>query len=140
MFVDDGFTVTVNGPPTVASAIADTTVNRDNPPIDNYRDLKAVFSDVEDGSGLTFSIASNTNEGLVTATFIPADSTLDLSFTASATGTATITVRATDSGALWVDDVFTVTVSAPLPPATLLGRYWFNEADAGQSPDTVFDD
>ena len=109
--VDDVFTVTVNGLPTVASAIADTTVNENNPAIDNYRDLKAVFTDVEDGSGLTYTIQSNTNVGLVTPTIVVADSTLDLSFTASTSGTATITVRATDSGSLFVDDVFTVTVN-----------------------------
>ena len=112
LFVDDVFTVTVNDPPTVAAAIPDTTVNEDNPTIDNYRDLKAVFTDIEDGSGLTFVIQSNTNPGLVTPTIVAADSTLDLSFTAEGNGTATITVRATDSGALFVDDVFTVTVTS----------------------------
>ena len=112
LFVDDVFTVTVNDPPTVAAAIPDTTVNEDNPAIDNYRDLKAVFTDLEDGSGLTFSIQSNTNPGLVTPTIVAADSTLDLSFTAEGNGTATITVRATDSGLATVDDVFTVTVNA----------------------------
>ena len=115
-FVDDVFTVTVNATPTVASAIPDTTVAMDAAPIDNYRDLKAVFTDVEDGSGLTYSIESNTNSGLVTPTIVAADSTLDLSFTASTTGTATITVRATDSGALFVEDVFTVTVGDQTPP------------------------
>ena len=99
-------------PPTIAAAIPDTTVYENNPLIDNYRDLKTVFTDVEDGSGLTYTIQSNTNSGLVTATIVPADSTLDLSFTASTTGTATITVRATDSGSLFVEDVFTVTVNA----------------------------
>ena len=128
---------TTNQTPTVASAIADTTVVENNAPIDNYRDLKAVFTDTEDGSGLTYSIESNTNSGLVTATFVVADSTLDLSFTASTSGTATITVRATDSGALFVDDVFTVTVNSP---AVLLGRYWFNEAPSGQAVATVLDD
>ena len=114
--MDDVFTVTVNGTPTVASAIPDTTVAMDAAPIDNYRDLKAVFTDVEDGSGLTYTIQSNTNSGLVTPTIVAADSTLDLSFTASTTGTATITVRATDSGALFVDDVFTVTVADQTAP------------------------
>ncbi|MCH8936325.1 MAG: DNRLRE domain-containing protein, partial [Gemmatimonadetes bacterium] len=130
-------TYSANTAPTVASAIPDTTVNHDAPPIDNYRDLKAVFTDVEEGSALTFTIESNTNTGLVTATFIPADSTLDLSFTASTSGTATITIRATDSGGLFVEDVFTVTVNAA---AVLLGRYWFNEAPSGQAPATVLDD
>ena len=102
-----------NATPTVASAIADTTVTENASPIDSYRDLKAVFTDAEDGSALTYTIESNTNTGLVTASIIPADSTLDLSFTASTTGTATITIRATDSGSLYVEDVFTVTVAAP---------------------------
>ena len=110
---------TCNVPPTVASAIADTTVSENSSAIDNYRDLKAVFTDAEDGSGLTYTIQSNTNSGLVTATFVTADSTLDLSFTASATGTATITVRATDSGSSFVDDVFTVTVADQTAPATV---------------------
>ena len=130
-------TYTANTAPTVASAIADTTVFENNSAIDNYRDLKAVFTDANEGSGLTYSIESNTNTGLVTASIIPADSTLDLSFTASTSGTATITIRATDSGSLFVDDVFTVTVNAD---AVLLGRYWFNEAPSGQAVATVLDD
>ena len=105
-------TYTANTAPTVASAIADTTVWENNSAIDNYRDLKAVFTDANEGSALTYSIESNTNSGLVTPTIVAADSTLDLSFTASTSGTATITVRATDSGSLFVDDVFTVTVNA----------------------------
>ncbi len=55
----------------------------------------------------------------MTPTIVAADSTLDLSFTASTTGTATITVRATDSRALFVDDVFTVTVTDQTAPAAV---------------------
>ena len=106
---------TLNGAPTVAAAIADTTVAQDNPPVDNYRDLKVVFTDFEDGSALTYTIQANTNAALVTPT-IGADSALDLSFTAGLNGAATITVRATDSGTLFVDDVFTVTVLDTQPP------------------------
>ena len=130
-------TYTANTAPTVASAIADTTVAENNSAIDNYRDLKAVFTDANEGSALTYSIESNTNSGLVTPTIVAADSTLDLSFTASTSGTATITIRATDSGSLFVDDVFTVTVNAA---AVLLGQYWFNEAPSGQAVATVLDD
>ena len=146
--MDDVFTVTVNGTPTVASAIADTAVAENSAPIDNYRDLKAVFTDAEDGSALTYSIQSNTNSGLVTPTIVAADSTLDLSFTASTTGTATITVRATDGGALFVDDVFTVTVLCA--PATLpfsdsftransntVGNCWWEEVEAGIDDATI---
>ena len=110
--VDDVFTVTVsavNDAPTVAAAIPDTTVYEDSPLIDNYRDLTAVFTDVEDGSALTFTIQSNTNPGLVTPT-IGADSALDLSVAANASGSATITVRASD-GSWTVENAFTVTVT-----------------------------
>ena len=62
-----------NAIPTVASAIPDTTVVEDNAPIDNYRDLKAVFTDTEDGSALTYTIESNTNSGLVTPTIVAAE-------------------------------------------------------------------
>ena len=84
---------------------------------------------MEDGSALTYSIESNTNSALVTPTIVAADSTLDLSFTASTTGNATITIRATDSGGLTVDDVFTVAVNAS---AVLLGQYWFTRHPRGR--------
>ena len=137
-------------PPTVAAAIPDTTVADSSPAIDNYRDLKAVFTDAEDGSALTYSIESNTNSGLVTATIVPADSTLDLSFTASNSGTATITVRATDSSLLFVEDVFTVTVSCPAGsvcwdggagggnPEWSNGLNWTGDAVPGSADDVVF--
>ena len=51
---DKTIEISSNQTPTVASAIPDTTVVENNPAIDNYRDLKAVFTDVEDGSALTF--------------------------------------------------------------------------------------
>ena len=127
-----------SGGPTVAAAIPDTTVIENSSPVDNYRDLKAVFTDVEEGSQLTFTIQSNTNPVLITPT-IGADSALDLSFTASTTGTATITIRASDSGALFVDDVFIVTVD-PAAPAALLARYWMEEAWSGQAPTQLIDD
>ena len=138
-----------NAIPTVASAIPDTTVVEDNAPIDNYRDLKAVFTDTEDGSALTYTIESNTNSGLVTPTIVAADSTLDLSFTASTGGTATITVRATDSGGLWVEDVFTVMTSCPAgsvcwdgggggDPNWSNGLNWTGDAVPGYSGLVVF--
>ena len=53
--------------PTIVSAIPDTTVNEDNPAFD-YRDLNDIFDDVEDDNNLTFTVESNSNPGLVTAT------------------------------------------------------------------------
>ena len=138
-----------NTAPTVAAAIPDTTVTMDDPPVLNYRDLNAVFTDAEEGSQLTFTIQSNTNPGLVTPT-IGADSALDMSFTASTSGTATITVRATDGGSLFVDDVFTVTVDDPCAVTTLpftddfnrgttatVGNCWVEEAEGGTADATI---
>jgi parallel beta-helix repeat protein len=107
-----------NTPPTVASAIPDTTVIEDSAPIDNYRDLNDVFTDIEDGSALTFVIESNSNPGLVNVA-IDADSALDLSFTANESGSATIVAKATDSGALSVEDTLIVTVT---PTYDISGR------------------
>ena len=60
------------GPPVVTSAIPDTTVDEDAP-LDNYVDLNVVFTDPDEGSALIFSIESNSNPGLLTAS-IDADS------------------------------------------------------------------
>ena len=112
--VDDTLVVTVNpvnDPPVVVSAMPDTTVNEDNPTITAYRDLNDVFSDEEDGTALNYSILSNDNPALVTPTINGADSTLDLAFGADQSGSATIVVRAIDSGPLQVDDTLVVTVN-----------------------------
>ncbi|MDH3216243.1 MAG: S8 family serine peptidase, partial [Candidatus Krumholzibacteria bacterium] len=100
-----------NFAPTVASAIPDTTVNEDSAPVAPYRDLNDVFADFEDGDSLAFVVVSNTNPSVVTAAIDVADSTLDLSFGADQNGSATIVIRATDSGALTVNDTFLVTVT-----------------------------
>ncbi|NIT02338.1 MAG: tandem-95 repeat protein [Candidatus Latescibacteria bacterium] len=104
-------TITVNEGPSLASAIPDTTVDEDNPPIDNYCDLNAVFADPEQGGALSFSVMSNSNPAVIAAT-IDADSALDLSFGPNAYGSATIVIRATDIGGLFVEDTFVVTANA----------------------------
>ena len=118
----DTFVVTVtpvNDAPVVAAAIPDTTVTEDDPPVDNYRDLNDVFSDVEDGSELSFAILSNSKPQLLTAT-IDADSALDLSFKPGKSGIATLVIRATDSGALSVDDTLVVSVALESDPPTVV--------------------
>jgi hypothetical protein len=113
--VDDTLVVTVasvNDPPWVAVAIPDTTVDGLGVRIDSYRDLNRVFADVEDGGALRFAIEGNDNPALVRAVVDPSDSTLDLNFEVDQSGAATIVIRATDSGALSVDDTLTVGVEA----------------------------
>ena len=60
------------------------------------------------GRGLHYTVVANSNPGLVSTTF---DGTnLVLHYTAGATGTAQITIRATDTNGFWVDNTITVSV------------------------------
>jgi len=108
--------------PIVVSAMPDTVVDEDSLPIDNLRDLNDVFSDVEDGTALEFTVFDNDNPTLVNPTINGADSTLDLEFTADASGSATIVIRAEDSGSLTVDDTLVVTVT-PVNDAPTLSSF-----------------
>ncbi|MFH1754829.1 MAG: Ig-like domain-containing protein, partial [Candidatus Latescibacterota bacterium] len=128
LFVEDTLVVTVNAvndDPTVVVSIPDTTVLENALPVENFIDLNDVFDDIEDGNALGFTIQSNSNPALV-AVVIDADSSLDLSFTPDDAGKATIVIRATDSGAFFVDESFVVTVHRTL---------WHIKADgSGQAP------
>ncbi len=98
----------VNDPPTT-SGIADVVVDEDSPATDI--DLFAAFDDPEDlDSQMIFSIQANTNSGLFSSTPIVGD-TLTLNYAADANGTTDITVRATDTGGLYVETTFGVTVN-----------------------------
>ncbi len=122
LFVEDVFDVVVtaeNDTPVVVVAIPDTTVAEDSGDILNYRDLNDVFSDVEDGTALSYTAVS-TNPTLISPVVDMADSTLDLTLGANEVGTATITVRATDSGVLFVEDVFAVVVTGANDPPVVV--------------------
>jgi hypothetical protein len=111
-FVEDVFDVVVTGDndvPFIVSAIPDTSVVKGNPPINKYRDLNDVFSDREDGSALSFTIESNSDPQLLTVV-IDVDSAVSLSFHPRRKGEATVVIRATDSGALFVEDTLVVTI------------------------------
>jgi hypothetical protein len=113
LWVEDIFDVVVtseNDAPVVALAMPDTTVAEDSGDILNYRDLNSVFADDEDGTSLTFTVESSMNPLLIPIVDL-IDSTLDMALGANENGTATITVRATDGGGLWVEDVFDVVVT-----------------------------
>ena len=130
LFVEDTFTVVVtpvNDVPTVVSAIPDTVVFVDDPPIGHYVDLNDVFSDIEDGSGLTFSIQSNSDPAAVSVS-IDADSALDIGFFPDTHGEATIVVRATDSDGLSANETFVVIVHRTL---------WLLEADGSGHEPTI---
>lgn len=103
-------TTAVNDPPFVANPIADVTVPENSSP--STVSLVGVFSDPDiltNNDVLTLSLAGNTNSGLVTANLV--GTTLTLTYAAHKSGTATITVKATDSSGLMVTDSFLVTVT-----------------------------
>ncbi|MDP6636788.1 MAG: CotH kinase family protein, partial [Phycisphaerae bacterium] len=111
LFAEDTFTVTVdpvNDVPTVTDPVADVSVFENDS--DTVVGASAVFSDADAGDTLTLSIEGNTNPDLVTVSLNVDE--LTLSYAADQSGSADITIRATDSGApgLWVEDTFTVTV------------------------------
>jgi|GEM_PF-5415064 len=109
----DTFVLTVdpvNDQPTT-TGIAD--VNEFVDAADTVIDLWPSFADVEDTDGqLIYTVTGNTNAGLftsVTVTGAP-NQNLVLDYAPATTGTADITVRATDTGGLFVETTFTVTV------------------------------
>jgi cyclophilin family peptidyl-prolyl cis-trans isomerase len=81
--------------------------------IDNYVILDGGITVVGDGGSgkdqLTFSVVSNSNTNLVTTGI--ANDKLTLTYAPGQTGTATITVKATDQFGLSVETTFTVTVN-----------------------------
>jgi hypothetical protein len=121
LFAEDTFTVTVNAvndPPTVDNAVADFAVNEDA--ADSTFDLTSIFSDAEDADAdLTYTVQSNSNPSLVTVSVDGGTDVLTLSYLTNQNGTADITVRATDSGTLFAEDTFTVTVNAVNDPPTV---------------------
>ena len=75
-------------------------------------DLRSVFADVDiatNADALTLSVSGNSNAGLVTPTLN--GNSLTLAFAANRNGSATITVRATDTAGAYIEDSFVVTVT-----------------------------
>ncbi|MEZ4701930.1 MAG: Ig-like domain-containing protein [Rhodothermales bacterium] len=111
---EETFTITIvaQADPPTTSGIADVTVLEDAS--NTVIDLFAAFDDPDNpDSELTFSVISNTNTSLFSAVAIDQTSgTLTLDYAADLNGAATLTVRATDPGGLFVDAPFTVTVTA----------------------------
>lgn len=118
-----------NSPPTIANSIGPLDAREDAADIST--NLAGVFDDAETApSDLIYTITSNTNSGLVTASIVNSTN-LNLAFAADASGTSEITVRATDPGALFVEDTFPVSVNpvndAPgfaIPAGTPAGEEW----------------
>jgi hypothetical protein len=113
LWVEDTFRVVVNpvnDNPTTQVAIPDLTVNEDA--ANTVINLYPFFADVEDAdSALTYSV-SYTNPGLFASVNITDPTNFTLDYAVNANGTSDVTIRATDSEGLWVEDTFRVTVYA----------------------------
>jgi glucose/arabinose dehydrogenase len=100
-----------------SSGIANVTVIQNAP--DTVINLFASFADAEDADEeLTYSVVSNSNSGLFDAVTIDAATgKLTLDYASTATGTAQLAVKATDTGGLSATTNFSVTVT-PTPTPT----------------------
>lgn len=111
----------MNAAPTT-SGITDVTVDED---ADNeIIALYGSFDDVEDeDDDLEFEVVTNTNPSVVSLNSGPIENgNLELSFEGDGYGTADLTVRATDTGGLWVETTFTVTVN-PVNDAPVISDF-----------------
>ncbi len=135
-FVDTTFTVDV-------SAVNDTplTSGLDNVNVsanaaNTVVDLNDAFSDLEDAdAALVYSVANNSNSSLFDAVAIDGSGNLTLAYAANASGTAQITIRATDTGGEFVETTFTVNIAGEnsAPPTDNLVGHWEFESDATDS-------
>jgi len=83
--------------------------------------LRTVFSDVENGTALSWTLMQNSNNSVVPNVQIdPATGLMTLSFASQAGGESVVTLRAQDSDGAWVETSFKVTVAAlEKPPVTV---------------------
>ncbi|BDS07033.1 hypothetical protein NT6N_20730 [Oceaniferula spumae] len=104
------FTAGENAPTLIA---APSNVTVDEGAQSTVVDLSGVYSESDPGDSLTYEIHGNTNSNLVTA--VVNGSNLTLSYPSIETGSATITIRATDRINTLVTTSFTVTVNDSNP-------------------------
>ena len=108
--------VTNNAPST--SGIPDVSINENSG--FGFMDLKPHFADAEDlDTDLVYTIVGNTNPALFNSATIVSGSTFRLDYGEDLNGTSDITIRATDTGGLFVESTFTVTVN-PVNDAPVL--------------------
>jgi hypothetical protein len=103
----------VNKTPTT-TGISNVTINSGDP--DTLVDLFSAFADDKDADDkLIYTLAGNTNPSLFTSTAIDsASGKLTLAYAPNAIGSSDLTLRATDTGGLFVETTFTVTIQPPV--------------------------
>ncbi|MCA6078762.1 putative Ig domain-containing protein [Fulvivirga sedimenti] len=107
-------TLIINGPP-VSNGISNVVVNEDA--TNSVILLNAAFDDAEDpDASLVMTVRSNSNPGLFQSVSIDGSNRLILDYAADQFGSANITVRATDTGGLFTETSFTVTVNPQQDP------------------------
>jgi large repetitive protein len=98
--------------------------------------LTTGFADIEDGAaGLTYTVVGNTNAALFSSVSVSAG-TLRLTPAANANGSATLTIRATDTGGLTVQTTLAVTVT-PVNDAPSFTAGANQSVTAGTGPKSV---
>ncbi len=127
--VDTSVTITLaaaNDTPTT-TGLNNVTVNVNAP--NSVIDLFAAFADVEDAdSQLTYQIISNTNPSLFTSTTIDGTAgTLTLDYANNASGTAVLTIRATDTSSAYVQTTLSVKVNRPPVVTNFMGENLYDE-------------
>jgi uncharacterized repeat protein (TIGR01451 family) len=121
LFAQTTFKVTVNEANDAPTTSGIQNVNVDEDAEDRVVNLGAAFADKEDADGeLNYEVQANSNPGLFDAVTVnDSAATLTLNFKANTSGAANLTVRATDSGNLFVETSFTVTVGGVNDAPTL---------------------
>ena len=110
-------TIHVNKPPVITQDIFDSAVFEDADPI--VFDLAPVFADAEDADdALTYAVVGNSQPSIFSSVEVSGN-TLTLTLAPNANGLSVITVRATDTGGLFVEEVFTLSVTAVNDAPTL---------------------
>ncbi|MEN0037764.1 MAG: putative Ig domain-containing protein [Cellvibrio sp.] len=75
--------------------------------------LHSVFSDIEDGTALRYSVVGNTNPAVATNILIdPVTGVMTLAFASISGGESVVTLRAVDAEGAWVETQFKVMVTA----------------------------
>lgn len=118
IFQSSGYGDPPNTAPTT-SGIADVTVDEDADP--ETISLYDAFDDAEDADFLLqYDVVGNTNYSVAYGGIVDGD--LQLIFETDAYGTTDMTIRATDTGGLWVETTFTITVN-PVNDAPVISGF-----------------
>jgi hypothetical protein len=117
--------------PPGASPILVTVAENASPTVIDLSPAIATMSGIRPATGLKLSILGNTNSGLVQTNLSKA--ALTLTYSPGATGTATITVRATDADGVSAQQTLLVTVH----PLWSLGSVGAVPLPAGMPPGPV---